>query len=375
MRCIGGLAGVFTLAAGLMAWINCGVAQTANDQISIVIPSVLKGNANLRDADAALISYILGLSIKRYFVRVPGMHRSAIITVPAPLTDHKPSVIKKLARINGAQIALLMRAFRQAKGVLIDIVMVIPERYRDFRTNPVEVLHLDFEGSQLSLDIPSKYMSFPTSVFLKNEGIEQYRNLCPIARCDTDRKPKIIGPCRLLGVDVPYSQPSRYYEISGTTAILRLDDVCYLQKWPADGPVSQPIIDFVAGVERFFAADRAVAKERMTAVVSSTLSEQSSVVLQAYLYLVRLSIQTNSVDAAKHYMELALSINRKDPNVLETNHFLTFWLLTRAVRSHSRDAKVLVSVIDNDLKEEPAFIRRPYQELLDRLKAKVRRGD
>lgn len=361
-----------------MAWINCGVAQTANDQISIVIPSVLKGSANLRDTDAALISYILGQSIKRHFVRSPGTHRSAIITVPAPLTDHKPSMIRKLARINGAQIALLMRAFRQTKGMLIDIVMVVPETYRDFRTNPVEVLHLDFEGSQLSLDIPSKYMSFP-SVFLDNDVIKQYeantyRNLCPIDRCDTDRKPKVTGPCRLLGVDVPYSEPSRYYEISGTTAVLRLDNVCYLQKWPVGGPVSQPVIDFVAGVERFFSADRTVAKELMIAVVSSTLSKQSGVVLQAYLYLVRLSIQTNSVEAAKRYMNLAFSINRKDPNVLETNRFLNFWSLTRAVQSHSPNAKTLITVIDNDLKEEPAFIRRPYQELLDRLKAKVQRG-
>lgn len=286
--------GLFALTAVLMPWSNCAAAQTANDQVSIVISSVLKGTANLKDADAALISYILAQSIKRYFMRSPGTHRSAVIIVPAPLPDKKPSTIETLARINGAQIVLSMRAFRHVKGALIDIVMVIPERYRDFRTNPVEVLHLDFEGSQLSLDIPSRFISFP-SVFLTDNIIKQYeaetyRSLCPIDSCDTDRDPVITGPCRLLGTDVPYSQPSRYYAIWRTKAILRLDDVCYLQKWPLDGPVSEPVIDFVTGVQRFFAADRTAAKELLTAVANSTLSRQSSIVLQAYLYLIRLSI-------------------------------------------------------------------------------------
>lgn len=75
-------------------------------------------------------------------------------------------------------------------------------------------------------------------------------------------------------------------------------------------------------------------------------------------------------------MSLAVSINRKDPNVLQTGRFLRFWLLTRAVQSRATaDARALLTIIDNDLNGEPAFIRRPYQEMLDRLKAEVRKGD
>jgi hypothetical protein len=369
---------ILAFGLGLITWSHHGAAQQANEQISIVIPSVLKGTTNLRDSDAALISYIVAQSIIRYFLRSPGTHRSSVILIPGPLTDHSPSTIKTLARINGAQIALLMRAFLQKRGVLLDIVMVIPEQYRDFRTDPAEVLNLDFEGSQLRLDIPSRYVAFP-GVFLDEDIIKEYkadtyRKLCPIDRCDTDRKPKITGQCRLFGVDVPFWKPLRYYELWGTTAILNMDGVCYQQRRPAEGPISEPIIDFVAGVERYFAADGAVAKKLMAAVVSSSLSKQSNIVLQAYLYLVRISIQANNVDEAKRYMDLALSANKRDLNVLETSRFLNFWLLTRAVQSHAPGAAALTKTIDNDLSGEPTFIRQPYQELLDRLKAKVERG-
>jgi hypothetical protein len=270
-----------------------------------------------------------------------------------------------------------MKAFRQLHGAVIDIVMVIPERYQDFRTNPVETLNLDFEGSRLSLDIPSRYMSFP-SAFLSDDIIklykaDTYRKLCPIDRCDTDRTPKITGKCQLLGVDVPFSTPSRYYEIGRVDAILRLQDSCYLQKWPVNSPVSQPVIDFITGVERFFAGDSTVAKERMNAVTNSTLNRKGDLVLQAYLYLTRSSIQTNSVDDAKRYMALAISINKKDPNVLETKRFLDFWLLNRLVQSRSADANALVASIQNDLGAEPAIIRRPYENLLARFKAEIQK--
>jgi hypothetical protein len=169
---------VFALGAILMASFDYGVAQPAHDQISIVIPAVQKRSTNLSESDAALISYIVAQNIKRYFLRSAGsgavqFSRSAVITVPAPLGDSKPRATEKLARINGAQIALSMKAFRQLHGAVIDIVMVIPERYQDFRTNPVETLNLDFEGSRLSLDIPSRYMSFP-SAFLSDDIIKLY---------------------------------------------------------------------------------------------------------------------------------------------------------------------------------------------------------
>jgi hypothetical protein len=73
-------------------------------------------------------------------------------------------------------------------------------------------------------------------------------------------------------------------------------------------------------------------------------------------------------------MDLALSANKRDLNVLETSRFLNFWLLTRAVQTHAPGAAALTKTIDNDLSGEPTFIRQPYQELLDRLKAKVERG-
>lgn len=374
-----GLGTVFALAAGLMAPLDYGAAQPAHDQISIVIPSVQKGTTNLSDADAARISYILALSIKRHFLRAEGVGRSAVVTVPALLGDNKPSAIGKLTRINGAQIALSMKAFRQLKGTLIDIVMVIPERYQDFRTDPVEVLGFDFDGSHLSLDIPNRYMTFP-SVFLSDDIInmyraDTYRKLCPIDRCETEQTPKITGKCLVLGADIQYATPLRYYELGKTDAVIRLNDACYLQKLPANDPISEPVIDFVTGVQRFFAGDKTGAKERMTAVINSTLGRKSSVLLQAYLYLVRISIQTNNVNDAKKYMGLAMSINKRDSNVLETGRFLDFWVLTRSVQSRSTDAKMLLASIENDLGEEPEIIRKPYKALLDRLRVRVRKGD
>jgi hypothetical protein len=371
-----GFIGISTLTAVLMAPFNHAATQPAHDQISVVIPAVQKQSTDLTDADAALISYILAQSLKRYFLRLEGTHRSAVIIVPAPLPEDKPATLAKLGRINGGQIVLSMKAFRHRQGALIDIVMVIPEPYRDFRTDPLETLDLDFEGTHLKLDVPSRFMSFPT-VFLENDIIklykaDTYRKLCPINRCDSDLTPKIIGACKLLGADVSYATPSRYYEIGRTEAILRLGDGCYRQQLPIQGPVSQPVIDFVAGVQRFFAGDRIAAKERMNAVVKSALSKNSNVVIQAYLYLVRISIQTNNVIDAKRFMNLAMSINNSDPTILETNRFLEFWLLAHSVQSRSPDATTLVASIEKDLNAQPKFIRRPYEKLLVQLKAKAR---
>jgi hypothetical protein len=362
-----------------MAALNHAAAQPGRDQISVVIPAVERGSTNLTDADAALISYILAQSMKRYFLRSEGTNRSSVIIVPASVPDDRPATLEKLARINGAQIVLSMKAFRQLKGALIDIIMVIPEPYRDFRTDPLEALVLDFEGTNLKLDVPSRYMSFP-AVFLNNSTIElykadTYRKLCPIDRCDSDRTPKISGTCKLLGADVPFATPTRYYEMARSEAIMRLGDTCYLQKIPAASPVSQPVIEFVTGVERFFAGDWMDAKQRMNAVISSALNRNSNLIIQAYLYLVRISIKTNNLDDAKRYMNLALAINSKDPNALETYRFLGLWLLARSVQSRSPDTAALIANVEKDLEAQPKMFRRPYEALLGQLKAKTQRGN
>src|SRR4051794_12426168 len=98
---------IFTFAITILALFSDHVvAKAGHDQIAIVIPAVQKRSANLTDTDAALISYILAQSIKRHFQRSEGANRSAVITVPAPLSDDNPTALEKLARINGAQITL-----------------------------------------------------------------------------------------------------------------------------------------------------------------------------------------------------------------------------------------------------------------------------
>jgi hypothetical protein len=71
-------------------------AQAGQDQITIVIPAVQRGSADLKDTDAAWMSYIVGQSIKRYFVRPQGVHRSALLSIRLHqsqlwlrLTEHK----------------------------------------------------------------------------------------------------------------------------------------------------------------------------------------------------------------------------------------------------------------------------------------------
>jgi hypothetical protein len=373
-----GLRLAIAFAALSLPTLDHAAAEPGHDQISVVIPAVQKRSTSLTDADAALISYILAQSMKRHFLRSEGSNRSAIILVPAPVQDDRPATLEKLARINGAQIALSMKAFHQLKGALIDIIMVIPEPYRDFRTDPLEVLDLKFEGANLKLDVPSRYMSFPT-VFLNKETIElykadTYRKLCPLDRCDSDRPPKGVGHCKVLGADVSFATPTRYYEMGRTEGIVRLGDTCYRQQFPGTGPVSQPVIDFVTGVERFFAGDRPAAKERLDAVISSGLSKTSNLIIQAYLYLVRISIQTNDLDDAKRYVKLALAVNSKDPSVLETYRFLQFWLLARAVQSRSPESVMLIQSIESDFEEQPKMFRRPYEALLTQLKAKAQEG-
>src|SRR5262249_10893677 len=155
---------------------------------------------------------------KRYFLRLhPGVQRSAIHTVSAPLKGIKPTSISTLARVNGAQIAIVMKAFPQLDGALIHAVMSIPTSYEDFRTNPVEILNLDFEGKRISLDIPSRYVVLD-SLFLTNQSLQmykdgQYRDLCPIDRCDVDQPPNVVGKCLRLGVDIPLSYVVRYLHI------------------------------------------------------------------------------------------------------------------------------------------------------------------
>jgi hypothetical protein len=366
---------IFAVAAAWMALSGLAAAQPGLDQISVVIPAVEKRSTNLTDADAALISYILAQSMKRYFLRSEGSNRSSVVIVPAPVPDDKPATLAKLAKINGAQIALSLKAFRQKKGVLIDIVMVIPEPYPDFRTDPLEALSLDFKGLNLRLDVPSKYMSFP-ALFLTNATIDlyradTYRRLCPINRCDSDVTPKITGPCKILGRDIPFSTPTRYYEMAHTEAIMRLEDTCYLQKMPATPPVSQPVIDFITGVERFFAGDRADAKGHMNAVIAGMANKNSNLVLQAYLYLARLSIQMKNLKDARQYTSSALAINSKDPSVLDTYRFLQFSLLARAVEDQSPDATTLIADIEKDLGAQPKTISRPYEAMLNRLRTEA----
>src|SRR6266478_6742547 len=96
----------------LVPFSNHVAAQPGHDQISIVIPAVQKRSTSLTDTDAALISYILAQGMKRHFQRSEGANRSAVILVPAPLSDDRPAALEKLTRINGAQIALSMKAFR-----------------------------------------------------------------------------------------------------------------------------------------------------------------------------------------------------------------------------------------------------------------------
>ena len=191
-------------------------AQTASDQITIVIPAVQRGTADLSERDAELISFVFGQSIKRYFLRGENMHRSALVTIPAPLVGNQLSAMSTLARINGAQIAVLMKAYRQLDGALISTVMAIPESYRDFRTMPFEVLSVAFSDKRIKLDVPSRYVLFPSFFLgpdiLKKYKSGSYREVCPIDRCDTDRTPKVVGRCLRLGDDIKFSDTIRYRE-------------------------------------------------------------------------------------------------------------------------------------------------------------------
>jgi hypothetical protein len=63
--------------------------------------------------------------------------------------------------------------------------------------------------------------------------------------------------------------------------------------------------------------------------------------------------------------------NEKDPTVVETKHFLNFWLLVRSVKADSPTRKALLTRVENDLQKEPPFIRRQYQGMLDSLKARI----
>jgi hypothetical protein len=348
-------------------------AEPGYDQIALVIPAVQHKEMDLDDETATWMSYIVGQSIKLYSRHLSGMHRSAVVIIPARLGTTDPSTIARLARINGAQIALVLTAFRQASGILVDAVMAVPDRYHDLRTDPLEVLDLTFDGARISLDIPSRYVSF-TNLFLSDDVMKgytagPYRELCPLDKqCKQPR-----GECRLLGRDIPLSEVVRYLEI-GTTAKLIYNGVCYAQKWPATRAVSGPVIDFIAGVQRYFAGDWERSMERMAAVVES---EQSSVdmVLQAYLYLARGSVRLKNPDDAFKYVRLASLIGEQDPKFLETKLFLNFWLLIRSIESSSPERKTLLSRLENDVMSESPFVRRRYQDMLNRLKLHIARTD
>jgi hypothetical protein len=350
-------------------------AQTATDQIAIVIPAVQRGTADLNAKDAELISFILGQSIKRYFLRGDKMHRSALVTIPAPLASNQLAAMSTLARVNGAQIAVFMKAYRQLDGALISTVMTIPEPYRDFRTMPFEVLNLTFKEKRISLDVPSRYVLFP-SFFLEPDVLQKYksgsyREICPIDRCDTDQVPNVVGKCLRLGDDVRLSETVRYREFAKTEALLMLDGVCYQQKLPANGPLSQPVLDFIVGVHRYFVGDWSVARKRMLAVTSAGAGLKADIRLQAYLYLSRISLRLDSDSDARNFLESASAINEKDPGVSETRQFLNFWLLARSVQAGAPDRAALLTQTARDLSKLPPTLQRPYLGLLEALKASI----
>jgi len=353
-----------------------------------VIPAVQKGSTDLTDADAALLAYIFAQSIKYHFVRNPGsgVHRSAIITIPAALDDNRASSINKLVRINGAQIGIEIKAVRELNGALMSAIMTVPGRYQDFRTNPAEVLQLNFEGERLSLNVPTRYIVLPR-VFLSEEIIKLYgnggyRNLCPLQSCDLGQPRNITGSCLRLGEEVPYSAITRYYMIKPPDSVVYFNGTCYSQKWPANGPTSEPVTDFIAGVQRFFAGDQVApatpdpdepvhsAEELMNSVVRNAHDGKSNIVLQAYLYLARIAIHKADFVEAQKDVEMAMRINKRDPDVLETGRFLSFCLAVRSIQSGSPAAKTIVGQIDHELADEPQIVRQQYDGLLNRLKAK-----
>jgi hypothetical protein len=356
--------------------------QAVHDQIAIVIPAVEHSSADFDSADAVLMSFIVGQNIGWYFVREEGQkkfNKSAIVTVTAPLKDARPASIAALARINGAQIAVVMKAFRRLDGTLIHAVMSIPTPYRDFRTDPVEILNLEFDGKRLALDVPSRYVVFP-SLFVTSEIMKLYkdgrfREICKIDQCKTDQsEPKVTGNCLRIGVDIPFSAVLRYVE-KGQNSIIRRPDGCYLHKLPNTPPVSQPVIDFIGGVGRYFVGDWDRARSRMLAVIDSKADRQSNIVLEAYLYLARASLKLGNLNDATSYLQSAYSINEKDARVIETKRFLDFASLVRAVNSNSLTQKrEILARIENDLAREPNFLRKRYEEILGKLKARVSGG-
>jgi hypothetical protein len=366
---------------GTLCW-GTARCQEHNDQITVVIPALQKGSSDIRDTDAPLMSYLFAQSILCYFDRGSGnVHRSAVVQIPSPLDDDKPATLATLARINGAQMAVSMKAIRQSGGALIYTTLEIPPRYRDFRLTPVEVIHLTFDGASISLDVPTRYTVFP-ALFLSADMLRTtYRDggfdkLCPIdkRRCDDSKQPIIItGPCKTLGNEIPYSETMRYLELN-TTSVAIYNRQCYSQKWPAEGPIDMPVVNFIVGVQRFFAGDWTAAREKMLSIAATSSGTKESIIIQAYLYLVRISLQTKNIPDAQQYMDQAVKLNSRDPNVIETRRFLHLWTLINTINDKNANAKLNFATVGRELSKEPSFVQARYQALLGKIRTHLKRA-
>ena len=109
----------------------------------------------------------------------------------------------------------------------------------------------------------------------------------------------------------------------------------------------------------------------MSGVINSAPAPKANILLQGYLYLVRASMRLENERDAEEFMRQASLLNEKDAAVVETKHFLNFWLLVKAVNTGAPTSKAILARTENALQREPAFIRKQYESFLARVKARI----
>jgi hypothetical protein len=348
-------------------------AYGAQDQIAIVIPIIEAAPRAIPPSEAGIMTYLLAQSVRWHFRQnEPSVEKSSAVLVPAQPNGLEIATATKLARINGAQLALVMKGIRQFDGTKIHGVLAIPKNYTDFRNNHLEVLSLSYGTSTLKLDVPSRFTVLPDFYIsdrdIKTFGARKYLSLCPVTPstpCESRNKLDASKTCEILGEkNSSLFETRRLTELGPTIMLKAANGQCFRQLHPTVAVLQKPTIDFVSGVERFFAGDWPQVISLMSSVVQSKLLKGSDIALQANLYMVRSCIRQNDAKCASEYMIRAEMINSRDTRVVKTRIFLEGWNIVNSLPAHPVNAAKEFNNLNALLKLQPSFVRESYTELV-----------
>ena len=296
------------------------------DQITVVMPTPA-GPTNVAEGVSTVLKWQIRHTLRsqddlRPKIRMLGRGEVYMIHQILSPADHVSA--QRLARVNGAQLALWGNALEYSDGAVAQMFLSIVEPYRDFRETAHEVWSLNVDGGALKLDVPRHIVEF-SPIAVNRTIIQHYASGNYLRFCAK----KGEEPC----VDPPSNDVFPVKEWDGDYAKVRAEGKDYWIYVPFIDKGQSEVVDFVAGVIRYFRGDWNGVLENMKAVLDDeTRDTEVAIDARIYMGVSRIKLgQSGLEDFRAAYALNSLSVR--------TVRYLVMGLLTEASQPNQRLAK------------------------------------